>query len=338
VYDEAVRGLAFALAFAATFVSSSAHAEDVVLRMAAIAPDGSSWARSVRALGRDVEAATNGGVRMRWYVGGIAGDEKTALARVRRGQLDGFAGASSCDQLSPTMKVARVMGLVQSRAEGLHLLQQLRPRIDDDLKQQGFVELALGGFGLDVLFLRAPVRTLADLRKVPLFVWNVDPVLHAQLTAMGMRLVADELEKLDDLFDAGQIDGVFAIPAAALAFQWTTRFKYFVDLKSSYLPGCLVVTQKAFNQVAAGDRDALRAASARFNKRFEDDGQRDDAQLVSSLLERQGMKRLKLPELRDELFAAARDSRHAIPPAVVAPELLAKATSILAQLRVTRAP
>ena len=59
---------------------------------------------------------------MKWYLGGIAGDELAALERVKRGQLDGEAGAIFCQRLAPTLRVARVPGLFESREEFIYVV------------------------------------------------------------------------------------------------------------------------------------------------------------------------------------------------------------------------
>ena len=39
---------------------ATAHAEPRVFRMAAIAPEGTSWARELKAMARDIETASHG--------------------------------------------------------------------------------------------------------------------------------------------------------------------------------------------------------------------------------------------------------------------------------------
>ena len=85
--------------------------------MAAPAPAGTAWARESHAFDREMQLATGGQVHIKWYLGGIAGDELTTLARVKRGQLDGAAGTAFCDRLAPTLRVGKVVGLFQSREE-----------------------------------------------------------------------------------------------------------------------------------------------------------------------------------------------------------------------------
>jgi TRAP-type C4-dicarboxylate transport system substrate-binding protein len=236
--------------------------EPITLRMAAIAPDGTGWARELRAFARDVESGTQGAVRMKWYLGGVAGDETAALDRIRRNQLDGAAGALFCATLAPTLGVTRVAGLVQSRDEALYLLNHLRPRLDDEFKRAGFVSLVVGNFGNDVIFLRRRVDNFAELKKTPMWIWDADVLLRKQMTTMGLTMVPASVDQLAGMYDAGQIDGMFVIPTAALAFQWATRAHYFIELRGSALAGCVTVSLR-FTQLrpaagAARRRQPLR--------------------------------------------------------------------------------
>jgi TRAP-type C4-dicarboxylate transport system substrate-binding protein len=332
-----VRRLAFAL-LALPVLMTSAHAatddQPIVLRMAAIAPEGTGWARELKAMARDLEAATHGAVHMKWYLGGIAGDEATAVGRIRRGQLDGAAGALFCGSLSPTLAVTRIAGLVQSRDEALYLLNQLKPRIDEDFKKAGFVALVLGDFGNDIIFLRDRADTFADLKKRPMWIWNADTVLHRQFDLMGMHIVPAALEQLSTMYDDNQIDGMFVIPTAALAFQWTTRARYFIDLRSSMLAGCMTVSQKSYDQLSFEQQQALTAAAAKFAVRFEDLGKREDALLLGGMLEKQGVHKLAASDaLRDAFLGAAATARSQLDDKLIPRSLVKESLDALAAYR-----
>src|SRR6202012_1205414 len=91
-------------AFALVSGASTARADRIVLRMATAAPDATSWAKELRAFGRDVEASTDGQIAIKWYMGGVAGDEKEALERIGKTQLDGMASGIECGEIAPSMR------------------------------------------------------------------------------------------------------------------------------------------------------------------------------------------------------------------------------------------
>src|SRR5262249_20794068 len=90
--------------------AARASSTAALLRIATVAPDGSAWARELKAWARDVESTTEGAVHIKIYFGGIAGDELTVLDRIRREQLDGAIGSELCTRLAPSLKVARIIG------------------------------------------------------------------------------------------------------------------------------------------------------------------------------------------------------------------------------------
>jgi TRAP-type C4-dicarboxylate transport system substrate-binding protein len=334
-----VRGLFVVSFLALTLVTAPAHAGDepITLRMAAIAPEGTGWARELKAMARDLEAATQGSVRMKWYLGGIAGDEMAALSRVRRGQLDGAAGALFCGSLSPTLAVTRVAGLVQSRDEALHLVNYLRPRINDDFKRAGFVSVVVGNFGNDIIFLRDRVDSFAELRKQPMWIWDADAVLRRQMALMGLAMVPGSIEELSAMYDSGKINGMFVIPTAALAFQWTTRARYFIDLRSSMLAGCIALSQKSYDQLDFTEQQALTTAAAKFAIRFEDLGKREDALLIGGMLEQQGVHKLPTSEkLREAFIAVASQARTALEDSVIPKSLVKESIDLLTAYRANR--
>ncbi len=325
-------------------VSSSLRADVVTLRMAAIAPDGTAWARELKALGRDVQASTRGSVRMKWYLGGIAGDERTALDRVRKGQLDGLAGAMLCEQLAPSLRVMRIVGLFHDRDEGDRILNRLLPTAEAEMQQHGFVMLGgVGNFGSEILFTREPVRTMADLRKTRLWTWNLDDLWVKELPAMGVRAVALPIEAAATAYDADEIDGFIAIPTAGLAFRWSAQAKYFTELSAAILPGCLVVSQHAFDQLGIEQQQVVQGASAKFMVRFSDLGQAQDEALLATLFERQGLQRVPpSTEFLAEFRASARRAREQTVNEMLAkggvdPSLLSRVLTWLADLRADHA-
>src|SRR5581483_2060377 len=162
--------------------------------------------------------------------GGIAGDEVAALERIRKGQLDGAALSFGCMRIAPSLRVQRLVGLFQNRAEAVYVIDLLRPTVIEELQRSGMVALALGAFGTDILFTRTPVHNLAELRRLKLWIWSLDPVVGPELEAMGLKAVPTPLDEAGRAYDDGRIDGFIGVPTAALAFQWSTRVRYFTDL------------------------------------------------------------------------------------------------------------
>ena len=319
-------------------MASAAHAqlppatpEPTVLRMAAIAPEGTSWARELKAFARGVDKATDGAVRVKWYLGGVAGDESDEVARIRRDQLDGGAGAMICDILAPSLAVTRVGGLLHSRAEASRVVNMLTPTISEEFQKNGFVFLGAAGFGLDVIFSRAPIRSLADLRRGRFWIRKYDDVLKSTLTAIGMQIVELPYADATRAYLDGKIDGFISTPASALAFQWAGLVHAYTDVKVAYLPGCMTMSTRAFDKLPFAQQQAVRHEAAALAVRFEDVGRELDHQLLDEIFHRHGLVRvIPSPEFQRELDAALVAARSQIDPKLISRELLSKTTRALA--------
>src|SRR5947209_19528933 len=107
-----------------------------------MAPDGRAWAREPTASERDVQARTGGQVHIKWYFGGISGDEPTMGERIRRGQLDGAAsGGPLCEMLAPSMRVMRVVGMLTTQREATYIASRLWSIFEAELHKSGYVGL-----------------------------------------------------------------------------------------------------------------------------------------------------------------------------------------------------
>jgi len=327
------RGGALAVAVALTLVGV-AQAEPVTLRMAAIAPDGTEWARALKAYAQEIETESHGELRMKWYLGGVAGDELTALDRVRRGQLDGEAGAIFCQSLAPTLRAARMPGLFESRDEFLYVMSRLKPTLDEEFRKAGFTNLGEAVFGIDVLFSRQPIRSMSELLATRLWAWNLDPVWESVAREMGMKTIVTTIDEHSDAWRHKTYDSFFCVPSAALAYQWSTEARYVSDLGATALPACLVVSNAAIDPLPLPLKQVLVSASAKFMHRFSEVSQHLDQALIGGLLEKQGVVKVPVaPDFRAAFNASAQAAERKLGTALMAPGLLDTFQRMVAEYR-----
>ena len=302
--------------------------------MAAEAPEGSSWAREFHNVDRQIQVATDGRVQLKWYLGGIAGDELHTLDRVSKGQLDGEAGALFCDRVSPSIRVGRIVGLFQSRDEWHYVMSRLLPRMNGEAARRGFDNLGVSTVGTILLFSRRPLRTVADLRSQRFWTWDLDDISRVMLAKMGLALVALPVADAAKAYDDGRVDGFIATPGAALVFQWSARAHYYSNLVVGELPACIVIAQRALDALPIREREEVTGALGNFVGRFEAVGRVQDDALLGGLFARQGLKQtIADAELRAHFVAVARDAREEVAATLVPKELLTETMSLLADYR-----
>src|ERR1700759_1347968 len=63
----------------------------VVLKIATLAPEGSAWMNLFHKWQAKVEQRSEGRVKVKFYAGGVMGDEKDVIRKMHAGQLSGAA-------------------------------------------------------------------------------------------------------------------------------------------------------------------------------------------------------------------------------------------------------
>jgi TRAP-type C4-dicarboxylate transport system substrate-binding protein len=319
-------------------VSARAADSDFLLRFATVAPDGSPWARNFRAFGQEVEFATQQRVRIKWYLGGIAGDELEQYARLERGQLDGSILGVGCERSSPAMRILRLPGLFQTRAETLEVMNQLQPRFAEQAHARGFTLSAISTMGPDLIFTRVAVHSMAELRALRLWRWDVDEVGIASSRAMGLHIVPLPVDRAAAAFERGEIDGFIAIPAAALAFRWFTQARFVIDLRPAYMFGCQLIRDASFQRLPSPYQAAIRAAIASARVRNEETAQNLEESLLGGVFQRQGVTVVPVSEtFHGEFVSAARAARDQVAKRYVDAELMGLVLALLADHRAEHA-
>jgi len=338
--------LAIVLALAAPATADKATGagagagKSYVFRFATVAPDGSEWAKSFKAMNKELETATHGRLKVKIYYGAIAGGELESWQRLERGQVDGvLSGGMLCERVMPSMKVLRIPGLFQSREESFYVTHELEETLAAEAKKAGLVLMGTSGVGPDIIFSSKPLRTLEEIKKARLWAWDLDVTASAVKKEMGWNTVPTRLEDAARAFDDGKLDGFYAIPSAALVFQWYTQVRYILDLRGGYLVGCTVVSSRAFDALPLDLQKALRLAQNGLVHRFENLNRRLDRKLLGGLFQRQGLQIMQASETtRAEYFAAARAARERLGSKLVSRELMERVIKLLADYRAEHAP
>lgn len=237
--------------------AAASHAQ--TLKVATVLPDGSSWMREMRRGAQEIRAKTEERVKLKFYPGGVMGDDRTVLRKIRIGQLQGGAFTSGgLRQLYPDTDLYSLPLTFRSYAEVDYVRARMDAAIVEGLGQKGFVVLALSDGGFAHLLSQKPIRNADDLRGTKLWVLEGDVISRTALEIAGVSPVPLPVADVYTGLQTGLVDAVAAPPMAAIAFQWHTKVKYFTDVPLMYLAGVLAVDRKAFTRLRPGDRSVVR--------------------------------------------------------------------------------
>jgi len=265
-----------------------AHAATVI-KIATVAPDGTAWMREMRAGAEAVKKRTEDRVEIKYYPGGVMGDEPSVLRKIKIGQLQG--GAFTGGEFSPTNKDAQIYSipfLFKNLDEVDKVRAQLDPMFKKSFESSGFEAVAISGGGFAYLMSVRDVKTREDLKAAKVWVPQGDRIAEVALSAAGVTPISLPLADVYTSLQTGLIDTVANTPAGAIAFQWHTKLKHMMDLPLTYVIGILVVDKKVFDALSAEDRKALNEELGTAFARLEKIN-RDDNVQARGALEKQGV-------------------------------------------------
>lgn len=265
-------------------------AQAQTLKIATLVPEGSGWMKEMRSAAAEVKTATAGRVELKFYPGGVMGDESTVLRKMKLGQLQGGAfAANEIAGVNPDVQIYGLPFLFANKAEADQARTKLDPMIRDGFLAKGFVVLGITGGGFANLMSTKSIATMAEVRNSKVWLPNNDRVGLISFQEAGVSPVVLSMSDVYPSLQTGLIETAGNIPAATIAFQWHTKLKYLFDLPITYVPGFLMVEKRAFDRVSAEDQGQLRsiigAAFVRMNElNFADD------QRAKEALIKQGMQ------------------------------------------------
>ena len=226
------------------------------LKIATLAPDGSSWMEVLNAAAEEVKVQTDGKVVTRFYPGGVMGGSDMVLRRMKLGQLQG--GVFTVGELAGVAPETNLYSLpfqFRNAAELAQLRNEFDPFILDALHEAGMVAPAITNGGFAYLFSRERIAGTDDV-SADLRVWipENDPLSRRTLEAVGASAVPLSLADVYTALQTGTINTFANTMSGAIILQWHTRAKYMLDLPVLMTAGVMAVDRKAFERISPEHR------------------------------------------------------------------------------------
>ena len=242
------------------FAPSLVHAKPKhQLKIATLAPDGSTWMKIMHELDDAVQAGTGGEVGLKFYPGGIQGDEPIVLRKIATGQLHGggLTGVG-LGTIAPALRVLELPFLFRDDAEVAWIHERMDPVFGDILKENGFTLLGWADVGFVYLYSKNPIASKADLQGQKLWLWEGDPLAQEFLAEAGVAPVPLSITDVMTSLQTGLVSAVYVSPLACIALQWFTRVGYTTDIPITHAMGAVVVANAAWEEIPAEHRDTVR--------------------------------------------------------------------------------
>lgn len=309
------------------------------VKIATVAPEGSSWMKDLRAAGQEVRDRTGGRVVLKFYGGGVQGNEKQVLRKIRIGQLQG--GVFTVNDLAeryPDIILYGLPMLFDSQEEVDFVRKRMDPTLASGLEKAGFASYGFAGGGFAYLMSGKPVVRTEDLRGQKIWVPEGDRSSYVAMQSLELSPVVLPVTDVLTGLQTGLLDIVATPPVGAVVLQWYTKVKSVTTQPLSYTLGVLAIDQKALADVSPADQAAMKDVLTRLYAHFEEQNRLDNAK-AEQALRANGLKFVALDagEVARWRQAVSAATDKLASEGVISPDLLKQVRQYIQEYRASQA-
>jgi len=240
------------------------------LKVATVTPEGSQWMDDMRASAKEIKERTEGRVQIKYYGGGVMGNDQKVLSRIRIGSLQGGAFTpSSLAAQYPDLNLYGLPLVFDSEEEATYVREKMDTKLSAGLEEAGWVNFGFAAGGFAILMSNEPIDSLDDLKGKKIWVPEGDLVSRYSMSSLKLSPVTLPLTDVLTGLQTGLIDIVAMSPIGALVLQWHTKVKYITELPLVYTLGFMAVDKRAFDKLSDEDKTVVRDVMVRTYENFD---------------------------------------------------------------------
>jgi TRAP-type C4-dicarboxylate transport system substrate-binding protein len=310
-------------------------AQSTKIKFASLAPQGSTWLTVMEEYDQAVRQATNNQVGFKIYAGGIMGDEKTVLRKIRLGQLHsaGFTGVG-LGEILPQVRILDSPFLFKNYAEVDHITQKFHDKFAKKFEENGYVLLGWAEVGFVYVFTNTPVIKKEDMNQVKMWMWESDPLARATFEALDIKAIPLSVIEVMTALQTGMINGVYSSPLAILGLQWFTKMKYMMKLPLAMSAGAVLISKEKFEKLTPEQQTILLKKGKIYFDKLRSQSREENEKSIESLIK----NGIKITEISNEkelesLLAAGDKARRILTGELYTQELLQEVETALQSFR-----
>lgn len=319
-------------------LGAGAAAQEFTIKFATIAPEGSTWMNVMKEYDAAVRKESGGRLGFRIYPGGVHGEDKDVIRKIRVGQLHsaGFTGVG-LGEIAPAVRILDAPFLFENYDEVDHVYAALEDEFNNAFLENGFVLLGWAEVGFVYVMTNSPVRGLSDMNGVKMWMWEGDQVAEATFKAFGIKPIPLSVVDVLTSLQTGLINGAYASPYAAVALQWHTRVRYLMNVPLADAAGAVVVTKRLYDSMPPDLQDMLVRNGRKYMRELTRKSRQENTDAIRTLKQNNvQVVEVTSPATLTEFKAAGAKARQFMVGRLYSRELLDRVEKALADFRAQR--
>jgi len=322
------RHFPFVLLLAAALVAlpgtvPTTHADEAItLRIASLAPAGSSWMKVLNAWKSTLEKETKGKLKLRFYPGGSQGDERDFVRKMRVGQLDGgVVTMTGMSMLVRPMVILVLPDFLDTYEKLDRVRERMAAQFEKMFVDEGFLMVAWGDAGKTRLFSQKKIEKPSDIKAMRPWMWKDDLVFIEFYDVIGANGVRLGVPEVYPGLQTKMVDVVTSSALTAVALQWYTRVNYMTGHNSAIIAGGMVMRKEKVDSLSPELKETFLRTCERVELLLNKTIRRDD-QKAYDVVMKKGIIATDTSKYRAEWNAAAKQVRDRMTGRVFSKSLL----------------
>jgi tripartite ATP-independent transporter DctP family solute receptor len=254
-----IRRTLLALALAATLPLA---AQAQTLKASDTHPAGYPTVVAVEMMGKKLEAATNGRIKVQMFPGAVLGQEKEVVEQTQLGAIQ--IARISLGVIGPVVPEVNVFNMPFVFRDIPHMRKVIDGAVGDELLAKVSASpaklVALGWMdgGSRSLYTKKPVRSPADLKGQKIRMMG-NPLFVDTMNAMGGNGIAMGYGEVFSALQTGVIDGAENNPPSMFTSNhYSAGAKYYTQTNHLIIPEILVMSKVTFDKLSAADQALVK--------------------------------------------------------------------------------
>ncbi|MBI2428083.1 MAG: TRAP transporter substrate-binding protein DctP [Ignavibacteriales bacterium] len=272
------------LFFYTVLFTLSLFSQEFKIKFATLAPEGSTWINVMKEYDAAIRKESGGRLGFTIYAGGVAGDEKDVMRKIRLGQFHS-AGVTGFG-IGEVAKPVRVLDspfMFKNTAEVDYILEQFDGELRKEFENGGFILLGWAEVGFVYVFTNSPVSKVEDMKSVKMWEWEGDPVADATFKQFGINPIQLSITDVLTSLQTGLINGVYTSPLAAVSLQWFAATKYMMDFPLTNSMGAVIISKREFDKMPADIQQILLKHGKTYMRKLTEQSRRDNQKSLETL-------------------------------------------------------
>ena len=263
------------------------NAQQYLVKFATLAPEGSTPTRIMREFDKAIREQSGGRLGFKIYAGGVAGDEKDVVRKIKLGQYNagGFTGVG-INEIAKKVRVLAAPFLFKNHDEVDFIVNKFDREFRQAIEEGGCVLLGWAEVGLVYIYSDRPVASAEDLKKTKIWMWEGDPIAEAAFQAIGVSPIPLSITDVSTSLQTGMVNTVYVPPYELVALSWFTRVKYMMGVPLANSEGAVLISKKTFDAMPKDLQDILLTNGQKYFRQLTLAGREENEKSIVTLKEK----------------------------------------------------